>query len=87
MEVTLRRLLNRLDTIAEEHEEVGDTDVRESMSITVFNGFLRPTSDFELPDSYAMFSEQGDQLVRQALAEFLSAARRYAVENGLAAEL
>jgi hypothetical protein len=84
MEVTLRLLLNRLDTIAKEHEEVGDTDVRESMSNAVFNGFLRPRSDFELPDSYAMFSEQGDQLVRQAIAEFLPAARRFAVENGLA---
>lgn len=42
MQAILRRLLDRLDAIAEQHEEVGDSDVREAMSAAVFHGFLRP---------------------------------------------
>jgi hypothetical protein len=80
----LRRLLDRLDAIAEQHEEVGDTDVREAMSDAVFDGFLRRVAGFELPERFAMFSKEGDRLVRQALAEFLPAANRHAGEAGLA---
>ncbi len=83
MRAILRRLLERLDAIAEQHEEVGDTDVREAMSAAVFDGFLRPVPSFELPDRYAMFSEEGDRLVKQALAEFLPAANQHAAEVGL----
>jgi AcrR family transcriptional regulator len=83
MHAILRRLLDRLDAIAEQHEEVGDTDVREAMSVTVFDGFLRPVPGFELTDRYAMFSDEGDQLVHQALAEFLPAVNQHAAEAGL----
>ena len=74
MQAVLRRLLDRLDAIAEQHDEVGDTDVREAMSEAVFDGFLRPVPTFALPDRFAMFSKEGDRLVKQALAEFLPAA-------------
>lgn len=84
MRTILRRLLDRLDAIGEQHEEVGDTDVREAMSAAVFDGFLRPLPGFEPPDRYAMFSVEGDQLVRQALAEFLPAAKQHAAEARLA---
>jgi hypothetical protein len=49
MQAILRRLLDRLDAIAEQHGEVGDTAVREAMSGAVFDGFLRPISAFALP--------------------------------------
>ncbi len=84
MQAILHRLLDRLDAIAAEHEEVGDTDVREAMSAAVFDGFLRPVRGFALPDRYAMFSDEGDQLVRLALADFLPAANQHAAEAGLA---
>lgn len=83
LQAILRRLLDRLDSIAEQHEEVGDTAVREAMSDAVFDGFLRPISAFALPDRYAMFSEEGDLLVKRALAEFLPAANQSAAEAGL----
>jgi hypothetical protein len=44
MQAILRRLLDRLDAIAEQHGEVGDTAVRDAMSDAVFDGFLRPVS-------------------------------------------
>jgi len=84
MQAILRRLLDRLDAVAERHDEVGDTEVREAMSAAVLDGFLRPVPGFVLPDRYAMFSDDGDRSVRQALAEFLPAAGRHAAEAGLA---
>jgi hypothetical protein len=83
MRELLRCLLDRLDSIAEQHEEVSDTDVREAMSAAVFDGFLRPVPGFELPEHYSMFSEEGDKLVKQALAEFVPSAIRCGVETGL----
>ena len=83
MQTILRRLLDQLDAIAEQHGEVGDTAVREAISDAVFDGFLRPVSAFALPDRYAMFSEEGDLLVKRALAEFLPAANHSAAEAGL----
>ena len=83
MQAILRRLLDRLDAIAEQHGEVSDTAVREAMSDAVFDGFLRPVSAFALPDRYAMFSDEGDLLVKRALAEFLPAANHSGAEAGL----
>ena len=83
MQAILRRLLDRLDAIAERHGEVGDTAVRDAMSDAVFDGFLRPVFAFALPDRYAMFSEEGDLLVKRALAEFLPAANYSAAEAEL----
>ena len=83
MQPILRRLLDRLDVIAEQHGEVSDTAVRDAISEAVFDGFLRPSSGFALPDRYAMFSEEGDLLVKRALAEFLPAANHSAAEAGL----
>jgi hypothetical protein len=83
MQAILHRLLDRLDAIAEQHDEVGDTAVREAISDAVFDGFLRPVSAFALPDRYAMFSEEGDLLVKRALAEFLPAANHSAAVVGL----
>ena len=83
MQEILRRLLDRLDAIAEQHGEVSDTAVRDVISEAVFDGFLRPSFGFALPDRYAMFSEEGDRLVKRALAEFLPAANHSAAEAGL----
>ncbi len=83
MQTILRRLLDRLDTIAEQHDEVGDTEVREAMWVAVFDGFIRPLPDFALPSRYAMFNDEGDRLVQQALAEFMPAACGHAAGSGL----
>jgi hypothetical protein len=60
-----------------------EISLREAMSDAVFDGFLRPGSAFALPDRYAMFSEEGDRLVKRALTEFLPAANHSAAEAGL----
>ena len=83
MQAILRRLLDRLDAIAEQHGEVSDIAVRYAMSDAVFDGFLRPISTFTLPDRYAMFSDEGDLLVKRALAEFLPAVNHSAAEARL----
>jgi hypothetical protein len=83
IQAILRRLLDRFDAIAEQHGEVSDTAVRDVISEAVFDGFLRPSSGFALPDRYAMFSEEGDLLVKRALAEFLPAANHSAAKAGL----
>src|SRR5688572_188970 len=80
MQAILLRLLDRLDAIAEQHGEVSDTAVRDVISEAVFDGFLRPSSGFALPDRYAMFSEEGDLLVKRAIAQFPPAANYRAAE-------
>jgi hypothetical protein len=83
MKQLLRRLLNRLERVAESHPEVFDTDVREAMFGAVFDGFVRPRPGFALPDDYAMFSPEGNRAVRDALAEYVESANNDAAEAGL----
>ena len=83
MQAILRRLLDRLDAIAEQHDEVFEPVVRRAMSAAVFDGFLRATPGFDLPERFAMSSEEGARQVRQALAEFLTAAGRAAAASAL----
>ena len=40
MKDTLKKLLDTLDSISEEHEEVTDTDVRDQMYEAVYHGFI-----------------------------------------------
>jgi hypothetical protein len=85
MQTILRRLLDRLDAIAEQHDEVGsDILVAVAMTTAVFDGFIRPVPDFVLPVQYVMYSDEGDRLVNQALAEFIPAANDRAASLGLA---
>lgn len=72
MKAALRQLLDDLDEIAESHEEVGDTDVREAMSEAVHHVLLVPNPRYILPDRFRMFSDDGDRLVRRALARFFA---------------
>src|SRR4051812_32735979 len=75
MEAALKKLLDTLDSIAEEHAEVSDTDVREQMYESVYHGFILQTPGFTLPAVFGMFDPAGDVAIRAALAEFLSAPR------------
>jgi hypothetical protein len=74
MKTALRHALNQLDAIAEEHEEVNDTDVREQIAEAIYHGFIVQTSSYALPNEFGMFHPAGDAAVRAVLAEFLSAA-------------
>jgi Leucine Rich repeat len=83
MQTILRRLLDRLDAIAEQHDELGELFTSVAMTAAVFDGFLRPVPDFALPVQFVMWSDEGDRLVHQALAEFLPAANECAATSGL----
>ncbi len=74
MKTVLKNLLNKLDAISKEHEEVGDTDVREQMSEAVYEGFIVQTPGYVLPAEFGMFESEGDIAVRVALSEFIPAA-------------
>jgi hypothetical protein len=75
MKTALHKLLNRLDDIARDHDDVGDTDVREQMFEAVYHGFIVQTPGYELPATFGMFEPHGDAAVREALSEFIAAAR------------
>jgi len=83
MEAVLLELLHRLEAIEAEHEEIGDTDVREAMGAALFNGFFKPKPHYQLPASFGMVTKQGNKLVRAALDEFLPAAQQAAQQDGL----
>jgi hypothetical protein len=83
MERLILELLERLEAIGEQHEELFDSEVRESMDKAVGAGFLRPETGYVLPDTFGMYSREGDQQVREALAWFLAAAAKSAVAEGL----
>lgn len=68
----LKQLLTKLDRIFDQHEELGDTDVRERMFDAVFLGFIRPKPAYSLPARFGMFTEEGNKLVRAAIQEFLA---------------
>jgi hypothetical protein len=83
MEKILQALLEDLDAISEDHEEVGDTQVRLAMTKAVHDGFISPKPDFTLPAEFYMFSAEGDRKVRAALQRFLKKAVKAAKVEGL----
>jgi len=72
MKKALKQLLNALDAVFQEHEEVGDTMVREEMYDAVRKAFIVPQPGYTLPAKFGMFSTEGDTLVRAALEKFLA---------------
>ncbi len=76
LESALVALLEQLERISHEHEEVTDTDVRESMHLTLTWYFVWAQERTRFPRSFGMFSPEGDQLVAEALLVFLEAAEK-----------
>jgi hypothetical protein len=72
MKKALKQLINALDKVFEEHEEVGDTAVREFMYDAVHKSLIVPQPGYELPDDFGMFSEEGNRKVRAALKKFFA---------------
>ena len=75
MKNALRNLLNELDSIAEEHEEIIDTDVRENMGDALHHAYLEPTAGYALPDDYEMEQPEGNAAIKAALMKFVAAAK------------
>src|SRR5215468_3273097 len=72
MKKALKQLLDALDNIFEEHEELGDTAVRQFMYDAVHKSFIVPQAGYRLPDDFGMFSDNGNRKVKAALARFLT---------------
>ncbi len=83
MEDLLRELLTDLASVAEQHGELNDSDVEETMTQAVFDGFLKPVPRYSLPDSFGMYSAEGNALVRAALARYIERATPLAAGQGL----
>lgn len=62
-----------LDKLAEEYDELTDTDVRESIHMTLIYFFVWGGKNHEFPKSYGMFTLEGDRAVARAVEKFLEA--------------
>lgn len=83
LELSIRKLLTRLDVVSEKHEEVADTDVMEQMSDAVWNGFIQNNKDYVLPDALGMFTKTANKKIYSALSTFIKQANRLAEKAGL----
>jgi len=72
MKTALKQLIDDLDNVFEEHEEVGDTDVREQMYEAVSKSFVVPQAGYVLPADFGMFSDDGNKKVQSALRKFVA---------------
>lgn len=64
-------LLAELERISLDHEEVTDSEVRESMHLVLNRCFVWAREQSPFPRRFAMSSRQGDSLVASALRRFL----------------
>ena len=68
----LKQFLTALDRIYGNHEELGDSDVRDQMYVAIDRSFIHPQRDYSLPEKFGMFSDKGNDLVHVALQKFLT---------------
>lgn len=83
MEDLLRELLVDFASVAKLNEEINDSDVEEATSTAIFDGFLKPVPGFSIPDSFGMYSAEGNALVKAALARYIDRAVSLAADLGL----
>ncbi len=72
LKTALISLVDELSSIEQDHEEIGDTDVREEMFEAISKTFISAEPGYVLPDSFGMFSDEGNQKVKAAISKFLS---------------
>jgi len=82
MEQALRQLLARLEAIDEDHNGIGDTNVREHMGDDIRRGFLRLEPEFAPSGAYGLDPE-ANRLVARSIARFVEAARVASERDGL----
>ncbi len=69
--------LNALESIAEQYDELTDTDVRERLREVIEYYFVWNNEvDDRFPQKYAMFSAQADALVASAIRSFIEQAQQ-----------
>lgn len=78
--------LNQLEKIAQEHDELTDTDVRERLHEVINYYFIWDNAvDSEFPSLYAMFSPEGNKAVFEAIRSFVIEASVLAENEGIKA--
>lgn len=73
MKQALLKMLESFDKLVEDgFDEVLDTDVREQMADVITSTLVDPKPDYELPSTFGMFSDEGNQKVAAILRDFLA---------------
>ena len=67
----ITNLYSDLETVMKEHDELMDTDVRESIHYVLTYYFVWGNEQLNLPISYCMFSEKGDKALAAIIKRFL----------------
>ncbi len=83
MNELLRQLLNRLEAIGVTNEEIYDTECRDRMGDAVFDGFIRPVANFNIPLDFGLHSTSANDAVRIALADYIEKAKKLAPTVGV----
>lgn len=74
---------NQLEELADMHEELTDTDVREALALTLNYFFVWGKPLDRLPVRYYMFSKEGDRALGDAVFDFLHKAAAIAAREGV----
>jgi hypothetical protein len=82
VEKVLRLFLARLEGIDEDHEGLGDTNVREHMGEDIRRGFLRLEPGFTPSGNYGLDPE-ANRLIARTIARFVEAAQAAALRDGI----
>jgi hypothetical protein len=76
-------LLDKLDAIADNHEEIYDTVVRELMNKAIWKGFILFQKDFHLPQYFGTNSRSCDHEIHVILQDFLDNASKIVHEYSI----
>lgn len=84
LHAVVARLFSRLEAIADQHEELTDTEVREALHKTLNYYFVWAKPCDPLPRRYAMYTPAGDDAVAEVVTEFLHNATVLARQHRIA---
>lgn len=84
LHAVVARLYSRLEAIADQHEELTDTETREALHKTLNYYFIWAAPCDKFPLRYAMYTRAGDDAVAEVVAEFLHNATVLARQHRIA---
>jgi hypothetical protein len=80
----LLELLQELESIGINNEELCDTELCcEKISEPIWNLFVYPIDKYDLPDDFGLYSQDGNQRVKQALKTYIDGANIIAVASSM----
>jgi len=66
---SMAALLEDLEKLGNEHQELYDTDVRESLWSVIEEGLIQQTNDFKVPQDLGMFSPEANTALAKIMME------------------